>query len=82
MTPTSIRCADCSKISELVKCSKEGCSNQLCPECAVRYSGKHCNSCYADSRNVMFAPWAVSLDNPPNSIGVDADSVSDQQTTP
>lgn len=27
MTPTSIRCADCGKISELVKCSKEGCSN-------------------------------------------------------
>jgi hypothetical protein len=74
MTPTSIRCADCGRISKLVKCSKEGCSNQLCSECFFQYSGKHCNSCYV-SRNVMAAPWAPSRDNPPKAIGVDVESV-------
>jgi hypothetical protein len=74
MTPTSIRCADCGKISNLVKCSKEGCSNQLCSECVERYAGKHCNGCY-EGGNVMAAEWAFSGDNPPNAIGVDVDSV-------
>jgi hypothetical protein len=52
-TPT--RCSDCGlKTDNLVKCSKERCSNQLCPECVVRYSGKHCNNCYV-SRDVQAA---------------------------
>jgi hypothetical protein len=81
MTPTVTRCADCSKIGKLVKCSKEGCSNQLCPQCVERYSGKHCNGCY-EGLNVMFAEWAMSGDNPPNAIGVDVDSPSGQGTVP
>ena len=61
MTPMSTRCADCGKISKLVKCSKEGCSNQLCAECVERYSGKHCNRCYV-SRNVMAAERAMPVE--------------------
>jgi len=53
MKTTSTRCADCGLESDdLVKCSKEGCPNRLCPECVVRYSGKHCNKCYV-SRDAM-----------------------------
>ena len=60
MTPTSTRCADCGKISKLVKCSNRRLSNELCAECVERYSGKHCNRCYV-SRNVMAAERAMPV---------------------
>jgi hypothetical protein len=51
--PTSVSdwCADCGRRNNLTKCSKDGCSSQLCPECVDQFSGKHCNGCYV-SRNV------------------------------
>ncbi len=70
-TSLADRCADCTRIAKLVKCSKADCDNQLCPTCADRYSGKHCNSCYASVGSVALAEWAMTGDDPPNAIGID-----------
>jgi hypothetical protein len=65
------RCVDCGvKTNNLVKCSKEGCDNQLCSKCADRYRDKHCNGCYVGGR-VEMAEWVFTGDNPPNTVPID-----------
>jgi hypothetical protein len=70
---TSDRCADCGKIDKLAKCSKEACPNKICPTCVDRYSGKHCNSCYASVGNVRAAEWAMTRIRP-----MQSESTADQ----